>query len=184
MSELVNSKDNSDVPYVSTKKDVYLLTNTGSESEITSMTKYYEYLKLKAEVESSDKKIMVDGIEVPIKEMIAKSSEFEDTRLKVVLFINRVGVDHPEVQRLMDAFEADGAFDLASKYANYILSKTRQEKLYGLIEAYDTDGTTKIYDKIVGIDRNGKKLGAINPEGFKVINNSTFKVGIKAGRAT
>ena len=188
MSDFKNKADNSDVLPVESDADRFLATQTGKMSEIQKLKEYYEYLKLRAELQGDigNTPIQVDGINIPIKSLIAKSSEFEDTRLKIIALVNSLGVDHPQIRQLMDSFETDSVFTMASEYANYLLAETRKQKLYSLVNGKYGQDNKSIFNSVAGIAGDNNTVGAdygSQSDALTALRTGNVSYGLKASRA-
>ena len=160
MSEqtLNNTYDNSEQVALHTKKDFFQAAQTGTADELDDSIKYFKYLKMRAEIENDDTNtIQVDGKPVKISQLVAPKSEFEDLRLKLIVLFNKLGPDDSLILELQRDFGVQSSFELASVYANYILSKTKHELLYNIVNG--KVGADNVYDSLTS-GNDGKRTAA------------------------
>lgn len=70
---------------------------------------------------------------VDAKYIISPPSEFEETRLNILMRLNDPLKTPPaDLKQRMAEFETDSVFELSSKMANYILDKKRKDNVYKL----------------------------------------------------
>jgi hypothetical protein len=173
-SQLNNKYDNSDQLNVVEKADKFLGTATGHFDEVIETTKYINYLKAIAEIETGeDKKIKVGGKEMSIKTLLPARSQFEEERLKIIGLVNSLGVDDPLVKGMMRDFGTESVFELSSAYANYSLGRDRADKIYGILNAKTKDDKL-IYDGL--LDESTRE------DTKKAFQKGDFTYGFAAGR--
>ena len=154
MSSLNNPLDNSENLQVVSKKDEYLASRTGEESELDSMIKYMKYLELKAKLSSSaDLKISVAGQDIQVSEMLPRNTEFDNYREKVLLMLNRLTSDHPLYQQLARDFGTNSIFELSGLIANFYLTTARSERVVALIDG-SYDNNKDVFKSLAGLGDN------------------------------
>jgi len=154
MSDFTNHYDNSEHVPTDTRKDVFLLSSTGTADEINAMKDYYQYLELRANIENTDKKIKVGKEQVKLSDLMPAQSEFEQLRLKVIHLLNKLGPDDSLYQQLASDFGTTSPFELASKYANYVLVRSRADRLFGVLTG--KIGEASVYDSLIDDDDSTK----------------------------
>ena len=177
MSSLNNPLDNSENLQVVSKKDEYLASRTGEESELDSMIKYMKYLELKAKLSTSDSlKINVAGQQVQVSEMLPRNTEFDDYREKVLLMLNRLTSDHPLFQQLARDFGTNSIFELSGLIANFYLTTARSERVVALIDGKYEHGTKDIFADLVGSgDDTSNRKTALEALSSGAVHRNTIK---------
>ena len=135
-----NKYDNSDLIMDRTPKQLANAYNDLEEMQTYKL--YLETLEIEARMKKSTDKISIPSrddptkkVEVEVKSLVPRQSEFEELRRLVVSRLNgaatggKHGANESEIKQLMADFSADNTFDLSSKITNYLLDKKRRDKV-------------------------------------------------------
>ena len=134
-----NKYDNADLQSDRSTKDLAAAYTQFDEMRAYKM--YLETLKIEAEIGTSAGFIVsnivqadgsIDRRQIPIKNLVPEQSEFEQARRRVIYKLNAemqaVG-GAAKMKQLYAEFETESIFELSSKITNYLIDKTRRERV-------------------------------------------------------
>ena len=132
-----NKYDNADLQQDRTTKDLAVAFTQFDEMRAYKM--YIETLEAEARIAESDKTIStsVRGADgrlvkktVPVKDLVPQASEFEQARRRIIVKLNELYSSKPnEIKQLFAEFETESLFELSSKITNYLLDKSRRDRV-------------------------------------------------------
>jgi hypothetical protein len=134
-----NKYDNADLQSDRTTKD--LAAAYTQYDEMRAYKTYLETLELEAKISASAAEVesrvvkadgTVDTVKLKIKDLISEQSEFEAARRRVLVKLNTItrgAGGAAKMKQLYAEFETESNFELSSKITNYLMDKTRRDRV-------------------------------------------------------
>ena len=134
-----NKYDNADLQQDRTTKGLAVAFTQFDEVRAYKM--YPEALKAEAEIAKSTEGIntharkaggAVGKVGAEVKGLIPQAPEFEQARRRVIVKLNKLSTEQgggAQLKQLFAEFEAESLLELSSKITNYLLGKSRRDKV-------------------------------------------------------